>query len=105
MASLCWTLLLPLLATLAPASPAFIPAPGAAFHQTAPTPPPTVPDFNLTRYLGRWYQLAAIPAPFQSDCTGGVRADYSLASGALTEVDVLNACVAANGTVSELAGR
>ena len=24
--------------------------------------------FNLTSYLGRWYQVAGTPAPFNADC-------------------------------------
>ena len=32
-------------------------------------PLPTVERVDLDRYLGRWYEIARYPAPFQEGCT------------------------------------
>lgn len=36
-----------------------------------------VSDFNLDRYLGKWYEIARLPAPFEKDLVN-VTATYSL---------------------------
>jgi apolipoprotein D and lipocalin family protein len=49
----------------------------------------TVPSVDLTRYAGRWYEIARFPVWFQEGCVG-VTADYALRPDGT--VDVLNAC-------------
>ncbi len=46
-------------------------------------------DFEVTRYLGTWYEIARFPVPFQKDCTA-TTATY----GAVDEktISVLNRC-------------
>lgn len=52
-------------------------------------------NFDATRYVGRWYEVARYPNPFQSDCPGAI-AEYGVSDtpGVLT---VLNTCLDANG--------
>lgn len=52
-------------------------------------------NFDATRYVGRWYEVARYSNPFQSDCPGAV-AEYSVSDtpGVLT---VRNTCLDANG--------
>lgn len=57
----------------------------------APTSPPlrTVERVDLSRYMGRWYEIATIPMSFQKGCVG-VTADYTLRPDG--DVDVVNTC-------------
>lgn len=52
-------------------------------------------NFDASRYVGRWYEVARYPNPFQADCPGAI-ADYGLSdtSGVLT---VRNTCLDADG--------
>jgi apolipoprotein D and lipocalin family protein len=61
------------------------------------TPPPvrTVERVDLSRYLGRWYEIAAIPQRFQKDCTGGTTAEYAPAEDG--RLRVVNSCDTAKG--------
>ena len=62
-----------------------------------------VDHVDLQKYLGKWYEIASIPAWFQKDCAGGVTADYTLnPNGA---VNVLNQCVTASKKVKKAKGR
>lgn len=49
----------------------------------------TVPHVDLSRYMGRWYEIATILQDFQRGCTAST-ADYSLRDDG--KVDVLNQC-------------
>jgi len=49
----------------------------------------TVPQVDLTRYAGRWYEIARFPVWFQEGCTA-VTADYALRDDG--RVDVVNRC-------------
>ena len=59
--------------------------------------------FAPDRYLGRWYEVARYPVPFEAGCTG-VTADYAdLSDGGIS---VLNTCRGPDGAVkSTIAGR
>ena len=48
-----------------------------------------VPQVDLERYLGTWYEIASYPQFFQEGCTG-TTATYTLRSDG--EIDVLNKC-------------
>ncbi|WP_341862771.1 lipocalin family protein [Gymnodinialimonas sp. 57CJ19] len=56
-------------------------------------------NFDATRYVGRWYEVARYPNPFQEDCPGAI-ADYALSDvpGVLT---VTNTCLDASGQPSD----
>jgi apolipoprotein D and lipocalin family protein len=38
----------------------------------------TAPQVDLTRYAGRWYEIARLPAPFEGPCAGDATATYTL---------------------------
>lgn len=64
---------------------------------------PTVASLDIERYMGRWYEIARLPNRFQRQCVGSASADYALlASG---EVEVINRCRLADGSVEQAAGR
>jgi len=49
-----------------------------------------VPEVDLARYAGQWYEIARFPNRFQKRCAGEVTAQYTLqASG---KISVLNRC-------------
>ncbi|WP_224816117.1 lipocalin family protein [Hasllibacter sp. MH4015] len=56
-------------------------------------------NFDANRYVGRWYEIARYPNPFQSDCPGAI-AEYGPADtpGVLT---VRNICLDADGRPTE----
>jgi apolipoprotein D and lipocalin family protein len=64
----------------------------------------TVPQVDLQRYLGRWYEIASLPQWFQRNCFG-VTADYKLREDG--DVDVLNRCSKGSlqGPLSEAHGK
>jgi len=49
----------------------------------------TVPEVELERYLGTWYEIASYPQRFQEGCTA-TTATYTLRTDG--EIDVLNKC-------------
>ena len=58
-------------------------------------PMATAEAVDLTRYAGRWYEIARFPVWFQEGCEA-VTADYALRPDGL--VDVLNTCARDGGT-------
>lgn len=58
---------------------------------SAPQPPAltVVPQVDLSRYMGTWYEIASYPTWFQKGCTGST-ARYRLSADGT--VDVLNQC-------------
>lgn len=54
----------------------------------------TVSNFEVERYLGEWYQVAAIPAWFQKKCAKNTKANYTLTKSGLLKV--INSCVQAD---------
>lgn len=100
-------LAVPLGATPAAAAPAAAApaaaAPASAAPAVAAGPVTPVPALDLTRYQGRWLQLAAIPSPFQAECARDTQAVYTLLPDGL--VRVANSCVRADGSVSAIEGR
>lgn len=63
----------------------------------------TVAHVDVARYMGRWYEIAAIPASFQRDCAGGTTATYTLRPDG--DVEVLNQCYTAEGKLKRAKGR
>jgi apolipoprotein D and lipocalin family protein len=73
---------------------------GFAASAAALTP---LADFDLQRYLGRWYEIAAMPGFFRNQCARDVQVQYALeGTGALI---VHNRCVRPDGTALESEGR
>ncbi|MGZ3745090.1 MAG: lipocalin family protein [Pseudobdellovibrionaceae bacterium] len=59
------------------------------------SPVETVQFVNLQKYVGKWYEIASIPAWFQKDCISNTTAEYSFAENNL--IKVLNSCETQNG--------
>ena len=62
-----------------------------------------IPQLDVSRYLGRWYEIAKYPNRFQQKCVADTSAYYTLrADGSLT---VLNQCRLADGTLYQAQGQ
>ena len=75
----------------------------AAYATNGSSTPPlaVVPEVDLARYAGRWYEIASFPQRFQKGCTDS-RAEYRLRPDG--EVEVLNSCLR-NGKVDTAKGK
>jgi apolipoprotein D and lipocalin family protein len=62
-----------------------------------------VVGFELDRYLGTWYEIAAIPGFLQSRCARDTRVIYS--PGENGAIAVINRCVRTDGLEEESEGR
>jgi len=62
-----------------------------------------VEKVELNRYLGKWYEIASIPAPFQKQCAYGVTATYSMGKEGM--IEVLNQCWTKEGKLKSAKGR
>ena len=71
-------------------------AAATAYASPAVSDLPTVAHVDLQRYLGRWYEIARYPNRFEKQCDRDVTATYSLRPDG--RINVLNACVKADGT-------
>src|SRR5512144_1489387 len=65
------------------------------------TPLEVVPAVDLSRYIGKWYELASFPQRFQKDCTDS-RAEYRIRPDGV--VEVLNSCLR-DGKIDSVKGR
>jgi apolipoprotein D and lipocalin family protein len=54
-----------------------------------------VPSVDLTRYAGKWYEIARLPNRFQRDCAGNTTATYTLRPDG--KITVINECRKADG--------
>jgi apolipoprotein D and lipocalin family protein len=68
----------------------------------AEEPPRTVPQVELKRYLGLWYEIARMPNRFQAKCCCNTTAEYTLADDAA--ITVVNRCASENGKMNEATG-
>jgi apolipoprotein D and lipocalin family protein len=64
--------------------------------------PQPAKSVELTRYLGRWYEIARYEQGFQKDCDG-VTADYSLRDDG--KIRVVNTCRKPDGSSKDATGR
>lgn len=58
---------------------------------------------DLSRYAGRWYEIARLPNRFEKKCADSVTATYSLRSDG--RVDVVNRCRKADGKYTTAKGK
>jgi apolipoprotein D and lipocalin family protein len=65
--------------------------------------PAVAENVDLSRYLGRWYEIARIPVWFQKECACGTTAEYTLVKDGV--VSVVNRCSTSQGEVKEAKGR
>lgn len=68
----------------------------------AANPVVSVPELDISRYAGQWYEIAHLPVSFQDKCTGDITAAYTLREDAL--IGVRNACRTADGETSVAEG-
>lgn len=61
-----------------------------------------VPAVDLTRYAGKWYEIARLPNRFQRDCAGNTAATYTLRPDG--KITVLNECRKADGRQKSATG-
>lgn len=61
-----------------------------------------VPEVDLARYAGQWYEIARFPNRFQKRCAGEVTAQYTLQPSG--KISVLNRCRLGNGGQIEAEG-
>lgn len=61
-----------------------------------------VPEVDLQRYMGTWYEIARLTFKYQSQCISDVTATYSLLEDG--KVQVINRCRDENGELSEAVG-
>ena len=90
---------------LAAAPAAAAPAPDpVAGSLAAAFPPPLAPVATLdtARYLGSWYQLAAVPQPFNLNCARDTTATYGFIDESNISVD--NSCTTYTGAASGIQG-
>lgn len=62
-----------------------------------------VPSVDLTRYAGRWYEIARLPNRFQKDCDGDVIADYTVIDDG--QLKVINQCRKQSGETKKAEGK
>ena len=58
---------------------------------------------DLSRYAGRWYEIARLPNRFEKKCADSVTATYTLRSDG--KVDVVNRCRKENGEYTTATGK
>jgi apolipoprotein D and lipocalin family protein len=58
---------------------------------------------DLSRYTGRWYEIARLPNRFEKKCADSVTATYTLRSDG--KIDVVNRCRKANGEFTTARGK
>lgn len=63
----------------------------------------TAPFVELSKYLGKWYEVASIPQSFQKQCVANTTAEYSMTDEGL--IKVLNSCDTSKGTRDNAEGR
>lgn len=72
-----------------------------SFNSSAQTQQ-TVPEVDLNRYIGRWYEIASYPNYFQRRCASNVTAEYAVRDDA--KVSVINRCLTAENKEIEAKG-
>ena len=65
-------------------------------------PVTAVPQVDLQRYQGTWYEIARLPMFFQRNCDRNVSATYTLQANGKVKVD--NRCQRANGRMMQSVG-
>ena len=63
----------------------------------------TSPNLDVSRYLGRWHEIAKFPNRFQKKCVSDTSAHYSLRPDG--HIDVLNQCRRADGEWDKALGQ
>lgn len=75
---------------------------GFAASASARAPLTPVPSVNLNQYVGRWFQIATIPAIFEAVCAKDDTANYTFAADG--NISVANDCTTRTGTDDQVTG-
>jgi apolipoprotein D and lipocalin family protein len=67
------------------------------------TPLKSVASLDVSRYLGKWYEIAKFPNRFQKKCVSDTSADYALLSDG--SLSVLNQCRQTDGNWDKALGQ
>ena len=67
-----------------------------ALPAVAAQPVTSVPQLDIQRYAGQWYEIAHLPMRYQKDCIGDITANYSLRGD--KTIGVRNTCRTREGT-------
>jgi apolipoprotein D and lipocalin family protein len=67
-----------------------------------PAPVRSVTSLDLSRYAGKWFEIARYPNRFQKQCAGDVSAEYVLLPDG--RIRVINSCRLGNGSISQAEG-
>ena len=62
-----------------------------------------VGSVDLSRYVGRWYEIARLPNRFEKKCADSVTANYALLPDG--KIEVVNRCRKANGEFTTTKGK
>ena len=62
-----------------------------------------VPEVDLSRYVGQWYEIARLPNRFQKKCADSVTANYTLRSDG--GIKVVNRCRKTSGEFTTATGK
>ena len=62
-----------------------------------------VPSVDLTRYVGRWYEISRLPNSFQKKCADTVTANYTMRTNG--KIEVINRCRKASGEYATAKGK
>lgn len=62
----------------------------------------TIPSLEVSRYMGKWYEIARFPNTFQRDCVSDTSATYSVLPDG--RVSVVNLCRQADGSEKSAEG-
>jgi apolipoprotein D and lipocalin family protein len=65
-------------------------------------PPQTVESVDVSRYSGKWYEIAKIPNRFQSHCVRNTSAEYTLMAD--NTIQVINRCEVQSGEMDQATG-
>lgn len=63
----------------------------------------TVSSVDLSRYVGRWYEIARLPNRFEKKCADSVTAEYAIRNDG--KIDVINRCRKENGEFTTAKGQ
>lgn len=73
-----------------------------AFGCSSRPPLQTAGDVDLSRYAGRWYEIAKYPNFFQRSCARDTTAEYTPLPGG--KIRVVNSCRKKDGSVQQVTG-
>ncbi|MFD4791494.1 lipocalin family protein [Streptomyces sp. NPDC058459] len=79
-----------------------LPASAASAAPRPASEPAPAGNVDVARYLGSWYQVAAVPALFEAQCKKNARAEYGLTPRGTVSVE--NSCDTWFGTRSTVKG-